>query len=252
MPKEELWVFLPFCFSLHWLCLFPQLTWVKIASLLSCPGRKAASRWAELRPLSPPWGCLGINLQWRLGGSSAAIARDIHENTVPVLPIPVGGGRRAVLGTRRAEWEGQWEQGLSYRVFRGGSRPSSAPQGEEAQGGQVSCIVALTILYPLFPACLRALENVTNSHSHGRDLSFTYKSSFPGHFLRPFLSSWVPSHSPMKAHTLAQLSEFPCLTHILVFSIHENFHLLRYLNFLSVYCSAFKKLFTSVLITFSP
>lgn len=140
----------------------------------------------------------------------------------------------------------------SYRVFRGGSRPSSAPQGEEAQGGQVSCIVALTILYPLFPVCLRALENVTNSHSHGRDLSFTYKSSFPGHFLRPFLSSWVPSHSPMKAHTLAQLNEFPCLTHFLVFSIYENFHLLRYLNFLSVYCSALKKLFTSVLITFSP
>lgn len=45
---------------------------------------------------------------------------------------------------------------------------------------------------------------------------------------------------------------FPCLTQFLVFSIYENFYLLRCLNFLSVYCSAFKKLFTSVLTTFSP
>lgn len=76
-----------------------------------------------------------------------------------------------------------------------------------------------------------------NSCSHGWDLSFTYKT-IPGHFFRPFLSSWVPSHSPVKA----QLREFPYLTQFLVFSINEYFHLLRYLDFLSVYFKAFKKM----------
>lgn len=144
--------FLPFCFSLHWPCLFLQLTWVQISSLISCPWRKAASRWAELRGVSalPGTACtLTCNEDW------VAPVQPLHvmhmkTQSEPLLPFPVGGGRRGVLGTSMTQWI------------------------------------------------------------------------------------------------------FPCLTHFLVFSIYENFYLLRCLNFLSVYCSAFKKLFTSVLTTFPP
>lgn len=133
------------------------------------------------------------------------------KQSVPLLPIPVGGGRRGVLGTGRAEWDGQWEQGLS---FRDGSRPRASPKGKVAQGGQTSCIVAFTIVHPVFSVCLRALENAMNCHSHGRDLSFTYTSSIPGHFLRPFLSSGVPSHSTVKAQWISLSNTICYLFHL--------------------------------------
>lgn len=59
----------------------------------------------------------------------------------------------------------------------------------------------------------------------------------------------VAGEHPWHKHNSVHFSlpnTIPCL------SIYENFYLLRYLNFLSVYCSAFKKLFTSVLTMFSP